>query len=72
MVKSVTTLVASRNKYLSDQNHFFLFKVTNIVVQFANNNPSQLQTKVNTSKQGIQKQMPTLKGYNQKKNSKMK
>jgi hypothetical protein len=66
MVNSVTTLVGSWNKNLNDQHHFLLFKVTNIVAQFANNNPNQLQTKVNTRKQGKWKQIPTYKSYNKK------
>jgi hypothetical protein len=45
MVKNVTTLAASRNKNLNDQHRFLPFKVTNIIAQFANNNPNQLQKK---------------------------
>jgi hypothetical protein len=52
MVKYTTTSTPSRNKKLSDQHCFFLFKVTNNVAQFANNGPNQLQTKVNTKKIG--------------------
>jgi hypothetical protein len=72
MVKSVTTLAASRSKNLNDQHHFLPFKVTNIIVQFGNNNPNQLQKKINTNKQGKRKQIPTLKSYNKKLISKMK
>jgi hypothetical protein len=50
MVKNVTTLIASQNKNLNGQHHFLLFKVTNIVAQSTNNNPNQLQIKVNISK----------------------
>jgi hypothetical protein len=50
MVKYAITLASSPNKKLSGQHHFLSFKVANNVAQFANNNPNQLQTKVNTRK----------------------
>jgi hypothetical protein len=50
MVKYATTSAPSPNKKLSGQHHFLPFKVANNVAQFLNNNPNQLQTKVNTRK----------------------
>jgi hypothetical protein len=55
MLKYATTLTSSQNKKLSGQHLFLLFKVANNIAQFANNNPNQLQTKVNTRKQGHMK-----------------
>jgi hypothetical protein len=51
MVKNVTTSTTFQNKNLNGQHCFLPFKVINIVVQFMNNNPNQLQTKVNTNKE---------------------
>jgi hypothetical protein len=51
----VPSLVAS----LNGQQLILPFKVVNDVVQFANNNLNQLQTKSNTRKQG------QMKRYNQ-------
>jgi hypothetical protein len=50
MVKNVT-LATFQNKNLNGQHHFLPFKVANIVAQSGNNGPTQLQTKVNISKQ---------------------
>jgi hypothetical protein len=66
MVKNVTTLGTSRNKNLNGQHCFLPFKVANIIMQFANNNLNQLQTKVNTNKHDKWKQIPTYKSYNKK------
>jgi hypothetical protein len=48
---------------LSGQHLFFAFKVANDVVQFMNNSLSQLQTKVNTRKQGHMKNITMYKSY---------
>jgi hypothetical protein len=50
MVKNVTTLATFQNKNLNGQHCFLSFKVANIVLQFVNNDPNQLQTKVNNNK----------------------
>jgi hypothetical protein len=50
MVKNVTTSATSQNKNLNGQHCFIPFKIINIIVQFTNNGPNQLQTKVNASK----------------------
>jgi hypothetical protein len=51
MVKNVAKSASSQNKNQKGQHRFLLFKTINIVVQFANISPNQLQTKFNTRKQ---------------------
>jgi hypothetical protein len=55
MLKYATTSTPSRNKKLNGQHLFLPFKTTNDIVQFANNSPIQLQTKVNIKKQAHMK-----------------
>jgi hypothetical protein len=50
MFKYATTSPSFWNKKLSGQHLFLPFKAVNDVVQFGNNNPNQLQTKVNIRK----------------------
>jgi len=55
MFKYATTLASFRNKKLSGQHLFLHFKVANDVVRSMNNSLNQLQTKVDTRKQGHMK-----------------
>jgi hypothetical protein len=51
------------NKKLSGQHLFLPFKIVNDIAQFANNSPNQLQTKVNTRKQGHMERYNHVKSY---------
>jgi hypothetical protein len=55
MLKYATSLASSQNKKLNGRHLFLPFKVANDVVQSTNNSLNQLQTKVNTRKQGHMK-----------------
>jgi dihydroneopterin aldolase len=63
MLKYVTTSTSFWNKKLSGEHFFLPFKVANDVAQFANNNPNQLQTKINIRKQGPMKRYNHVKSY---------
>jgi hypothetical protein len=63
MLKYATTSASSWNKKLSGQHIFLPFKVANDNVQFANNNSNQIQTKVNTRKQGHMERYNHVKSY---------
>jgi hypothetical protein len=61
MLKYGTT--SSQYKKLSGQHLFLPFKATNNIAQYANNNLNQVQTKVNTRKQGHMKKYNHVKSY---------
>ncbi len=63
MLKYATTLASSQNKKLSGQHIFLPLKPINDIVQSTNNNSNQLQTKVNTRKQGHMKRYNHVKSY---------